>query len=182
MALSAIQPDGFRTLFFSPLASNREFAVSTKVLRDPLKPPASYYDFVALPERGPNARVTAKAMDEHGVQFFNLIDLNALGCWNSKFPYQANFLAIADKDDIGMIFPSDVKIDDQANVWVMSDRMPLFLMSTLDYTDINFRVYFAPLKVLVQGTICDEKSHGHGIFGHINDGKSTLFPDKNLIF
>lgn len=34
MALSPLKQDGFRTLFFSPLASNREFAVSTRVLRD----------------------------------------------------------------------------------------------------------------------------------------------------
>jgi len=34
MALSPIKKDGYRTLFFSPLASHREFAVSTRVLRD----------------------------------------------------------------------------------------------------------------------------------------------------
>lgn len=34
MALSPLKQDGFRTLFFSPLASNRQFAVSTRVLRD----------------------------------------------------------------------------------------------------------------------------------------------------
>lgn len=34
MAVSPPKQDGFRTLFFSPLASNRQFAVSTRVLRD----------------------------------------------------------------------------------------------------------------------------------------------------
>lgn len=160
ISLSPVQPDGFRLLFFSPLASTRQFAVSTKVLRDPAKVLSSRYDFIPLPERGHNGHITAQTVDQHtGIQFFNLIDINAVGCWNLKHPYHPGYIGIVDKDDAGLVFPSDVKVDDQKNVWVMSDRMPNFLLASLDYSDVNFRIFFAPLHVLVKGTVCDPKGH-----------------------
>lgn len=45
MSLSPIAADGFRTLFFHPLSSNREFAVSTEILRDPELALDSYHSF-----------------------------------------------------------------------------------------------------------------------------------------
>lgn len=148
-------PDGYRTLFFSPLSSHTEFSVSTRILRDESKVKGSYKDFKVLGVRGPDAHTTSKVMDDSGVQLFNLIDQNAIGCWKSTLPHKPQNIAIVDKDDVGLVFPSDVKIDDQRNVWVMSDRMPVFLESELDYSDINFRVYTAPLDVLLQGTVCE---------------------------
>lgn len=45
MSLSPVALDGFRTLFFHPLSSNREFAVSTRILRDEKLAADSYHDF-----------------------------------------------------------------------------------------------------------------------------------------
>lgn len=47
MSLSPMKADGFRTLFFHPLSSNREFAVSTGVLRNQARATAeeSYHDY-----------------------------------------------------------------------------------------------------------------------------------------
>ena len=147
--------DGYRTLYFSPLASHTQFAVSTRILRDESKVSGSYHDFQVVGNRGANGHTTSKVMDEYtGVELFNLVDQNAIGCWRRDLPYKPQNIGVVDKDDAGLIFPSDVKIDAQRNVWVMSDRMPVFLESTLDYSDINFRVYTAPFDVLVQDTVC----------------------------
>lgn len=148
-------PDGYRTLFFSPLASHTQFAVSTRILRDESKVTGSYHDFQVVGDRGANGHTTAKVMDElTGVELFSLIDQNAIGCWRGDLQYKPQNIGVVDKDDVGLVFPSDVKIDSQRNVWVMSDRMPVFLEATLDYSDINFRIYTAPLEVLVQETVC----------------------------
>ncbi|XP_052131309.1 protein yellow-like isoform X2 [Frankliniella occidentalis] len=159
LALSAPKQDGFRTLFFSPLASNREFAVSTRVLRDKAMAEAeeSYHQYVALPNRGPNTHTTAQVMDDDGVLFYNLIDQNAVGCWNSRLPFTRDTQGVVDRDDIGLVFPSDVKVDAQKTLWVMSDRMPVFLISnSIDFTnDVNFRIYSAPIADLIRGTVCD---------------------------
>lgn len=157
MALSPQKADGYRTMYFSPLASHREFAVSTKILRDEAKAEegAGYHDFTYLKERGPDAHTTSRVMNDQGLMLFNLIDQNAVGCWHSSLPYSPEYHDIVDKDDVGLVFPADVKIDDENTVWVISDRMPVFLISDLDYSDINFRIYSAPLDVLVAGTVCE---------------------------
>ncbi|XP_041972920.1 protein yellow [Aricia agestis] len=147
--------DGFRNLYFSPLTSHTEFAVSTRVLRNETKVGDSYKDFKVVGVRGPNSHTTAKVMDDSGVQLFSLIDQNAIGCWNSALQYKPQNIAVADKDDVGLIFPSDVKIDETRTVWVISDKMPVFLESDLDYTDVNFRIFSAPLDALVRGTVCE---------------------------
>lgn len=157
MSLSPLQRNGYRILFFSPLASNREFAVSTQTLRNSSKVEDSYKEFYALNERGPLSHTTSRVMDEYGVQFFNLIDQNAVGCWSMANPYQPSFHAVVDRDDETLSFPADVKVDRNRNLWVISDRMPNFLLSNLDPNDINFRIFFAPIEVLTQGTVCEAK-------------------------
>lgn len=157
MSLSPIQDDGYRVMFFSPLASNREFAVSTRILRNSSKVDESYSDFMALEERGPLSHTTSRVMDDYGVQFFNLIDRNAVGCWNMENPYHREFHSVVDKDDESLIFPADVKVDRDRNVWVISDRMPNFLLDKLNPKDVNFRIFFAPVDVLIKGTKCESK-------------------------
>ncbi|XP_063706492.1 protein yellow-like [Culicoides brevitarsis] len=155
MALSPMLKDGFRVLYFSPLASHREFAVSTRILRNETKVEDGYHDFVYLPERAEDGHTTSRVMNDEGLQLFNLIDQNAVGCWHSSLPYAPENHDIIDKDDVTLVFPSDVKIDETSTVWVMSDRMPVFLIAELDYTDINFRIFSGSLQSLVEGTVCD---------------------------
>lgn len=44
------------------------------------------------------------------IQLFNLVDQNAVGCWNSKLPYTPDNHGIIAKNDKTMIFPADVKV------------------------------------------------------------------------
>ncbi|XP_053678774.1 protein yellow [Anopheles nili] len=155
MSLTPLQADGFRTLYFSPLASHREFTVSTRVLRDESRVEESFHDFQYLKERGPNSHTTSRVMSETGLQLFNLIDQNAVGCWHSSLPYAPEYHGVVDRDDVELVFPADVKIDEEEQVWVISDRMPVFLIADLDYSDVNFRIFSAPLASLVAGTVCD---------------------------
>lgn len=156
MSLSPPRKNGEKLLYFSPLASHREFVVSTRILKNSSKVEESYHDFFPLSERGANSHTTARVMDEYGVQFFNLIDQNAVGCWNSKKTYSQENIAIVDRDNKELIFPSDVKVDKFRNLWVMSDRMSNFLITQLDYNEVNFRIFFAPIDILTEGTICHE--------------------------
>lgn len=182
MALSPTRSDGYRTMYFSPLASHREFSVSTRILRDESRTEDSYHDFFFYPaERGSNAHTTARVCSDDGVMLFNLVDQNAVGCWHTSMPYEPSFHGVVDRDDNGLIFPSDVKIDENRNVWVLSDRMPLFLMSNLDYNDVNFRIYSAPLQRLVGGTVCDISNQISSRFG-LNSILSSNKPNGGNIF
>lgn len=170
LALSPIGNDGFRTLYFSPLASYREFKVSTRVLRYEANTETSFHDFTYLPERGLDSHTTARVMDDTGVMLYNLIGQNSVGCWHESLPYAPENHAIVDRDDVGLVFPSDVKIDENRNVWVMSDRMPVFLITELDYNDVNFRIYMAPLDMLIAGTVCDVDLRKGSRFGAVANG------------
>lgn len=162
MALSPINADGFRTLFFSPLASHREFSVSTRILRDENRVEESYHDFSYFTEeRAGNAHTTSRVMSDNGVMLFNLIDQNAVGCWNSATAYTPRNHDVVDRDDEALVFPADVKIDETNTVWVISDRMPVFLIAELDYSDINFRIFSAPLDSLLAGTVCSARRPLH---------------------
>lgn len=158
---SPIGTDGYRTLYFSPLTSNTEFAISTRILRNASRVNDAFRDFRVVGVRGPNSHTTAHVMSERGVELYNLIDQNAIGCWNSALPLKPQNTAVVDKDDIGLIFPCDIKIVDESEVWVISDRMSGFLEgeSGLDYSDINFRIFTAPLDTLISGTVCDPQTH-----------------------
>lgn len=93
-------------------------------------------------------------MHDDGILYFNLIDRNAVGCWNSRLPYEPKNLGIVDWDDEALIFPSDVKVDSLNNLWVISDRMPIHLLSKLNFNDINFRIFFVPADAALAGTVC----------------------------
>ncbi|XP_044731122.1 protein yellow-like [Chrysoperla carnea] len=169
MALSPIQPDGYRTMFFNPLASGHEFSVSTRILRNKTAVEDSYHDFKVVGTRGKDGHVTAAVMDKNGVLFYNLVSRNSIGCWNSRLPYTPENLDVVDSDDVGLVFPSDVKIDRNENIWVMSDRMPVFLIANLDFRDVNFRVYTTTVSEVLANTACAQPSlnslDGYGALG-----------------
>lgn len=75
-----------------------------------------------MPERAEDGHTTARVMSDDGLMLFNLIDQNAVGCWHSSLPYASENHQIVDKDDVTLVFPSDVKIDETKTVWVISDR------------------------------------------------------------
>ncbi|XP_023305007.2 protein yellow [Lucilia cuprina] len=181
MSLSPLRSDGFRTMYFSPLASHRQFAVSTRILRDESRVEDSFHDFVALDERGPNAHTTSHVMSDDGIELFNLIDQNAVGCWHSSMPYSPQFHGIVDRDDVGLVFPADVIIDENKNVWVLSDRMPVFLLAELDYNDVNFRIYTAPLSTLIEGTVCDQRSAVYGPSNAVSIPKQPPVYNKHYL-
>jgi hypothetical protein len=173
MALSPIKSDGFRTMYFSPLASHRQFSVSTKILRDETRVEDSFHDFQVLSERASNAHTTSRVMSDDGLELFNLIDQNSVGCWHSTLPYDPKYHGIVDRDDMTLVFPADIKIDENNRVWVISDRMPVFLIADLDYNDVNFRIFSAPLDYLVQGTVCDVRDRV-GIFNRFAEQPQTI--------
>lgn len=38
---------------------------------------------------------------------------------------------------------------------MFSDRMPVFLLSNLNYSDVNFRILTVPVQEAIAGTICE---------------------------
>lgn len=157
----ALTPTRFledRLLFFHSLSSYREFYVPTSVLQDPKRVNSSASDFNLVGDsRGLSGQSSASAIDENGVMFYGLVSRDSIGCWDTKKPYEERNLGEVARNPDTLIFPNDIKVDQEAqqSVWVISNRLPQFQAGPLDPADYNYRVLFADAAEAVRGTICD---------------------------
>ncbi|XP_065090329.1 protein yellow [Ochlerotatus camptorhynchus] len=161
MALSRPQNDGFSTMYFHPLSSTNEFSVSTRILRNQTLATSDkiYKEFKVLGSRGPNGQAGVAFLDQKtGVIFYALPNLNAVTCWKtSNRAYTIKSLGRVYMSVTDMVFPNDVKVDDESNLWVLSDRLHQYMYSSLDPKDVNFRILTATVKDAIENTACDLK-------------------------
>lgn len=159
LALSKPMADGFATLYFHPLSSTNEFSVSTEVLRNKSAAnlPENFKEFTILGSRGPNGQSGAAFLDQlTGVLFYALPNLNAVACWKtSNRAYTIKSQGRVFMSPVEMVFPNDVKVDDQDRLWVLSDRLQQFMYSTLNPDEVNFRILTAHVKDATENTACD---------------------------
>lgn len=140
--------------------------------------------FVQIGDRGNRGQSSTSGIDRNNVQFYTLVQQNAIGCWNADQPYFQNSIDIIAQDNTTLVFPNDLKIDQEIDqvrfnaadvylmkcpilnlsfhfffvfqgVWVLSNRLPIYLYSQLDFTDINFRIQRASTRDAIVGTACD---------------------------
>ncbi|PNF20871.1 hypothetical protein B7P43_G11191 [Cryptotermes secundus] len=159
LALSAPHEDGFKTAYFHPFSSTNEFSVSTKVFRNKTlaTDPHNFDEFKLLGSRGPNTQAGASFLDERsGVIFYTQVNLNGVGCWNSKskeYGPEYQYLVISDNETF--IFPNDLKVDRENNLWVLTDHLPIFIFRSLDLNNINFYIFKGSVKEIIKDTICE---------------------------
>lgn len=181
LALSAPDSEGFSTLYFHPMVSTNEFAVSTKYLRDEKLSSTSYNEFRLLGNRGPNAQSSVSFLDKNtGVLFYALVNLNAVACWRTSNPsYNMQSQGRIYMSNVTMVFPNDIKVDSKGNLWVLSDRLPQFMYKELDPEDVNFRILTAPVQDAIKGTACDSKLIISNLPGRFKPASTTLAPIQN---
>ncbi|KAF7280602.1 hypothetical protein GWI33_005701 [Rhynchophorus ferrugineus] len=149
------KPDGFRDLFFHAMAGTHKFKVSTKILRNETLATRSYHgnDITIVGNKGKKFQTSMADMYKpSGILFLNLVNQNALGCWNTQ--KNLNTISIVHKDDAKMIYPSDVKVSGD-RVYVLTNRMPIFIYGKLNYDDVNFRIWSNTVKDAIKDTNCE---------------------------
>lgn len=157
VALTNTKSDGTRDVIFHAMAGTHLYSVSTKILKDEELASRSYHgdDFVVLGNRGPGSQTSASDLHKGtSVLFLNLVNQNAVGCWNIRKPFHPNNFGIVQRNDSTMIYPADLKIY-KDDVIVLTNSMPIFLYSALDYDETNFRVWIRNVNEAVRGTVCD---------------------------
>ncbi|XP_028043785.1 protein yellow-like [Bombyx mandarina] len=158
LALTPVDHFRERMLFFHSLSSYREFYVPTSVLRRPSQVNNSFSEFNLVGEsRGLYGQSSASAFDDRGVMFYGLVSRDSIGCWDSNKPYRKRTLGTVAENAETLIFPNDIKINqgEQQNVWVISNKLPMFQNGSLDSDDYNYRILYADTKEAVRGTVCD---------------------------
>ncbi|KAJ6634249.1 Protein yellow, partial [Pseudolycoriella hygida] len=150
MSLTPVNEYNDRLMFFHPMASTNEFMVSTSVLRNETiwLNGGLANAFIPIGDRGARGQSSTSGIDRNNVMFYNLVHQDAVGCWDTTKPYSANALDIVAKDNETLFFPNDMKLDRELNqgLWVLSNRLPVYLYSQLDYNDVNFRIQRAGVK------------------------------------
>lgn len=161
------------------MISTNEFAVSTKVLRNEeaaTNLEASFNEFRLLGSRGRNAQSGVSFLDKStGVLFYALLNLNAVACWRTTNPtYNMQSQGRVFMSNVTMVFPNDIKVDSNGNLWVMSDRLPQFMYGKLDPEDVNFRILTAQVQDAIRGTACDSKLVVPSLSGRFKPASSTM--------
>ena len=148
-----------RTLYFHALASTNEFRVENSVLKNETfstNPSASYHAYELLGTRGFDSQSSVQVFDEiTDVIFYTRINQNAVGCWNTRKPFSEVNQGMVAADNETLVFPNDLRIDNEGNLLVLSNRMPLFIYSELPKDDKNFRILVAKTSEIIKGTSCE---------------------------
>jgi hypothetical protein len=158
MALSKPDSEGYSTLYFHAMSSTDEFSVSTKYLRTNVSK-SNFHQFKRLGSRGPKGQSGVSFLDQKtDVLFYALLNLNAVACWRTTNPaYTMMSQGRVYMSNVTMVFPNDIKVDSNDNLWVLSDRLPQFMYGSLNRSDVNFRVLTASVADAIRGTACDSK-------------------------
>ncbi|EDV33694.2 uncharacterized protein Dana_GF20006 [Drosophila ananassae] len=161
MSIAPNQSRKDKALYFHPMASFKEFMVSMNLLiNEPLWQSNSQENakyFFSIGDRGFNGQSSTSGISKTGVMFFTQVHQNNIGCWNTARPYIRANLKKLDQDNGLIQFPNDLKVDNEVNqnVWIMSNRLPVFLYSQLDFGEINFRILKADINKIINNTVCD---------------------------
>lgn len=145
-----------RTVYFHALASTKEFSVPNTVLKNETFATStdSYHAYTLLGDRGPKSQSTAEFYDaKTDVIFYTQINRDAIGCWNINKPFTPENQGLVDSDSDSLVFPNDLKIDNDGNLYVLSDRMPVFIYSSLK-PEYNYRILTGQTSKVISGTPC----------------------------
>ncbi|KAJ8717459.1 hypothetical protein PYW08_005858 [Mythimna loreyi] len=157
--LSPPKKDGYCDLYLHPTSSTKLFKMSTKLLRHKDAPQEEIFNGVEIiGDRGPKSQATACDIDPNtNIMFYTQVCKNGLGCWNMDKEFNEVNTPLILSDCNIMEFPNDVKVDQEGNLWILSDRQSRFLYESMDFKQVNFRVLTAPTSILVIGTPCEKK-------------------------
>ncbi|XP_052758194.1 protein yellow [Galleria mellonella] len=157
MGISGPNSDGYSTLYFHPMASYNEFKVSTEYLRNVTVAENNFEAFQQLGTRGPNSQSSVSFLDQKtGVLFYSLVNLNAVACWKtSNREYLMKNQGRIYMNDETMVYPTDIKVDYNDNLWILSNKLPIWMYTDLNENEVNFRVFSAPVLEAISHTACD---------------------------
>jgi len=139
MALGRPSGEGTRTVYFHAFSSTKEFSVPNIVLQNETRALSkeSYYDYSLVGDRGLNGQSSAEFLDENtNVLFYTQVNKDGVGCWNANKPYNPDTQGLVDTDTDALVFPNDLKADADGNLWVLSDRMPVFIYKKIEPTRV----------------------------------------------
>ncbi|KAG5889901.1 hypothetical protein JTB14_008047 [Gonioctena quinquepunctata] len=156
IALGPHKENGLRTAYFHAMISTNEFSVNTQVLQNQsaASDPSAFKLFKLEGSKGENSQSLASVFDEKtNVLFLAQLRTDTVSCWNPKKKLEpANIGTVV--DDQKLEFISDITIDDNRDLWIMSDRFPSFRYLGLSANEVNYRILKVSVDEVIAGTVC----------------------------
>lgn len=146
-----------RTLYFHALASTSEFSVSNTVLKNETfcLSTDAFRSYKLLGSRGSKSQSSSQVFDRlTGVVFYTQINRDAIGCWNTLKPYTRENQGLVASDGEFLIFPNEVRIDEEGNLLVLSNQLPVFMYDKLS-KEFNYRILMGKTTEIIKGTPCE---------------------------
>lgn len=148
-----------KDLYFHSLNSYNEFKISTEILQNKTKAEKiTLADIEVLGTRGVDSQAGASVWDQNtGVIFYALINLNTIGCWriNESGNYSMEFDSNMYVGNNDLLYPSDIVVDRDNHLWVLSNNLPKLEDEQLNPNDINFRILWGTAKEVIRDSACD---------------------------
>lgn len=117
--------------------------------------PTSFHAFSFLGSRGDGTQSTSEVFDHStSVVFYTLINKNSVGCWNTLKPFTTENQGIIANDSELLVFPNDLTVDKNGNLFILSNRMPVYMFSALK-PETNYRIMMGSTRELIKGTPCE---------------------------
>lgn len=159
IALSPLDMHNDKTLFFHPMSSFREFAVTTSILSDKKTADdnTDYFIPIGRPRAKDYGHSSGSVIDKNGVMFFNMVTRDSVWCWDTRKEYIPQNLGVIGTSNLSLVFPNDIKVDHEydQNVWLISNKLAMYLYGSIDSSKINYRVFKANAREAVKDTVCD---------------------------
>lgn len=159
IALTPVDVNNEKTMFFHPMSSFREFAVPLSALKDRKTAEDSPEKFVPVgkPRAKDYGHSSGSSIDRNGVMFFNMVTRDSVWCWDTRKEYIPQNLGVVGSSNVSLVFPNDVRMDheEDQNVWILSNKLPMYLYGYMNKDEVNFRILRASAKEAVRNTVCD---------------------------
>nr|QHN70683.1 yellow-f4 [Limenitis arthemis astyanax] len=153
IALSEPDANGDRTAYYHPLVSTQEFSVNTKYLKT-----GSIAENGRLEgSRGNNSQ--SGSHDYHPgskTLFFANVAQDAILCWRVDNKMAPENIGLVVQDHTKLVYISDLKVIGD-EVWVLVNKIPIFVYSTLNVNEDNFFIHRMKVQDLIKNTPCAEK-------------------------
>ncbi|GAB0095037.1 hypothetical protein DMENIID0001_103660 [Sergentomyia squamirostris] len=145
---------GNRPLFYITASSTKLWKVYTKIL----KKKNSVFEPIYIGDRGKNTEAIVLAYDpKTKVLFFGESNSRRFSCWNTETRLSEETVDTVYKNET-IFFGTDIEIDSQGTLWLMSNALPPVIGGPLVVSDTPLiRVMKMNIRDAIKGTRCEKR-------------------------
>ncbi|XP_012262887.2 major royal jelly protein 2-like [Athalia rosae] len=163
LSKSAISPPGFLKndiLLVGAFSSQNGYAIELKDLHDSCTgSEPTYYKLTSL-KMNISQGIAKYWSEKTGVFVESYASESMIACWNIENYLEASNVGILAQNSTTLQFVTSVKIvkdpyRDTERLVVLSNRFQKYILGTMNFDEINYRILSGDFSTLIKGTVCE---------------------------